>query len=99
MKKENEILKHELKITNLKLSIKDDDSKIESDLKSENVDLRSNLTKLTSELETTKLQYAELEKYNAILKGELKKCWAKKIEDSIEKTRRRFFGRQNQPSE
>lgn len=50
---------------------KDDNSKIESDLKFENADVRSNITKVTSKPETKKLQYAEFEKYNTIVKGEL----------------------------
>ena len=33
--------------------------------------MRSNLTKITSELESTKLNYEELLKYNTIVKGEL----------------------------
>ena len=41
LKKENEILKHELKINELKLRIKKDDSKSEPDLKTKNVNLRS----------------------------------------------------------
>ena len=45
MKKENEILKHELEITNMKLSLKEDASKEESNMKSKNADLRSSLTK------------------------------------------------------
>ena len=44
LKKENEILKHELEITNLKLSLKDDDNKIELDLRSKNAYMRSNFT-------------------------------------------------------
>ena len=55
LKKENEILKHELKIIDMKLNMKSDDSKVESDLKFENADLRSNLTKMTFELESTRL--------------------------------------------
>ena len=39
LKKENEILKHELKIVELKLSLKRNGSKSDSNLKSKNVDL------------------------------------------------------------
>lgn len=55
LKKENEILKHELKIIDLNLSLKDDTNKVELYLKSENAYLRSNLTKVTHKLESTKL--------------------------------------------
>lgn len=44
LKKENEILKHELEITNLKMSLMEDEKKSQSDLRSENVDLKSKLT-------------------------------------------------------
>lgn len=63
----------------MKLSLKRYDSKVESDMKFENVDLRSNLTKVTFELESTKLQYNELEKYNIIVKGELTQ-WKQQFE-------------------
>ena len=43
-KKENEILKHELKIIELKLSLKRNGNKIDSDLKSEIANLRSQLS-------------------------------------------------------
>lgn len=49
--------------------MKNDDNKVESDLKNKNVDMISNLTKVTSKLETKKLQYAKLDKYNTILEG------------------------------
>ena len=71
LKKENEILKHELKIVELKLSLKKNGGKNDSKAKAENTDLRSQLSKVTFELETIKLEYAELEKYNTIMKGEL----------------------------
>ena len=71
LKKENEILKHELKIVELKLSPKKSGGKNDSKIKVENVDLRSQLSKVTSELESIKLEYAKLEKYNTIVKGEL----------------------------
>ena len=45
------ILKHELKITNLKLTLRNDPSKIASDLKTKNADLRASLEKETFELE------------------------------------------------
>ena len=64
-------MKHELKIVELKLSLKKDESKIDPDLKSKNVDLRSHLTQVTSELDSIKIEHAELEKYNTIVKGEL----------------------------
>lgn len=48
LKKENEILKHELKIVEVKLSLKKDDRNNESNLKTDNVDLRSHLTQVTS---------------------------------------------------
>ena len=41
LQKENEILKHELKIIELKLSLKNNGGKNEPELKTENVDLRS----------------------------------------------------------
>ena len=69
--KENEILKHELKINEMNLSSKKDDRKIDSELKKENEDLRYNLTKVTCELESTRLEYVELQKNNTIVKGEL----------------------------
>lgn len=64
-------MKHELKITNSKLSLKEDNNKIESDLKFENADLRSHLTKVTFELDSIKIEHAKLQKYNTIVKGEL----------------------------
>lgn len=66
LKKENEILKHGLDIKNLYLSLKDDDKKIESYLRFENSNMRFKLVKMTSELESSKLHYAELEKYNTL---------------------------------
>ena len=71
LKKENEILKHELKIVELKLSLKKNGGKNDSEIKAKNADLRSQLSKVTSELESIKLEYVELEKYNSIVKGEL----------------------------
>ena len=62
MKKETEILKHELKIVELKMSLKKNGGKIDSKLKVENVDLRSQLRKVTSKLESIKLEHAKLEK-------------------------------------
>ena len=55
LKKENEILKHELKIVELKLSLNKNGGKNESKIKVENVDLRSQLSKVTSKLESIKL--------------------------------------------
>ena len=45
----------------------------DSKIKAENVDLRSQLSKVASELESIKLEHVELEKYNTIVKGELVK--------------------------
>ena len=56
------ILKHELKITNLKFSLKNDPRKIESNLKTENSDLKVSLAKQTSEFETLKEDHKELHK-------------------------------------
>ena len=58
IKKENEILKHELKIVELKLSLKKNGGKNDFEIKDKNVDLRSQLSKV----ESIKLEYAELEK-------------------------------------
>ena len=60
-----------MKIVELKLSVKKNGGKNDSKIKVENVDLRSQLSKVTSELESIKLEYARLEKYNTIVKGEL----------------------------
>ena len=49
LKKEYEILKHELKIVELKLSLKTSGNKSEPDLKFENADLRSQLSQVTFE--------------------------------------------------
>ena len=46
-------------------------SKNDFEIKAKNVDLRSQLSKETSELESIKLEHVELEKYNTIMKGEL----------------------------
>ena len=43
LKKENEILKHELKIVELKLSLKENGGKNDFEIKAKNVDLRSQL--------------------------------------------------------
>ena len=45
--------------------------KNEFEINAENVDLRFQLSKVTSELESIKLEHVELEKYNTIVKGEL----------------------------
>ena len=71
MKKENEILKHELKIVELKLSLKRNGSKSDSDLKSKNADLRSQVSQLTFELDSIEMKHAKLKKCNTIVKGEL----------------------------
>ena len=60
-----------MKIVELKLSLKKNGGKNDSEIKAENVDLRSQLSKVTSELETINLEYAKLENYNTIVKGEL----------------------------
>ena len=62
LKIENEILKHELKIVEVKLSLKKNGGKINFDFKAENADLRSQLRKVSSELESIKLEHTELEK-------------------------------------
>ena len=64
-------MKHELKIVDLNLSLKKNDGKNEIELKVENVNLRSWLSQVTSELDTIKIEHVELEKYNIIMKGEL----------------------------
>lgn len=71
LKIEYKILRHELKSTNLKLSLRTDSSKIESELRTENSNLRENLAKLTFEHETLKVDHEQLMKYSAIVKGEL----------------------------
>ena len=71
MKKKNEILKHELKIVELKLSLKKNGGKNDSKVKAENTNLRSQLGKVKSMLEYIKIEYAKLEKYNTVVKGEL----------------------------
>ena len=68
LKKENEILKHVLKIVEHKLSLKKHGSKNEPDLTFENTDLRSQLSQVTSELDSIKIKHAKLEKYNTIVK-------------------------------
>lgn len=55
LKKENEILEHGLGITNLKMNMMEDEKKSQSYLKSENTDQKSKLTKVTFEIEATKL--------------------------------------------
>ena len=69
MKIEYKILKHELKITNLKLSLKSDPRKIESNLKTKNLDLRESLVNKTFKFETLKEDHEELHKYNTIMKA------------------------------
>lgn len=73
LKKEIALLKHELGITNLKMSMMEDENKIQSNLRFENLDLKSKHIKMTFELESMKLQYTKLEKYNIVVKGELTK--------------------------
>ena len=62
LKEENEILEHELKIVELKLSLKGNGSKSDSDLKFENANLRSQLSQVTSKLDSIKMEHAKLEK-------------------------------------
>ena len=71
LKTKYKILKHQLKTTNLNLSLKNDPSKIESNFKTKNSDLRASLAKKTSEFETLKEDHEELHKYNTIVKYEL----------------------------
>ena len=63
------------------------ENKIQIDLKPQNTYLRSKLTMVTSELETTKLQYTKLDKYNTIVKGELRqtKKHVEKLYSNIKK--------------
>ena len=56
-------MKHELNIIELKLSLKKDEGKFDSDLKLENVDIRSHMTKVTSKLDSIKIEHAKLENY------------------------------------
>ena len=93
LNKENEILKHELKIVELKLSLKTSCYKSEPDLKSENVDLRSQLSQVTSELDSIKIEHVELEKQNMIMKGELTqaKQQLEKIYTSFDKIDEKIF--------
>ena len=53
-------MKHELKIVELKLSLKKNGGKNDFDIKAKNIDLRSQLSKGTSELESIKLKHVEL---------------------------------------
>ena len=59
---------------NLKLTLRNDPSKVEFDLKTKNTDLRASLEKKTSKFETLKEDHEELHKYNTIVKGELTQC-------------------------
>ena len=63
-----------MNITNLKLTLKSDPRKIETNLKIQNADLRASLEKKTSELEMLKEYHEKLQKYNIIVKGELTQC-------------------------
>ena len=74
LKIEYNILKYELKITNLKLTLRKDPSKFESNLKTKNVDLKESLAKKAFEFEILKENREELYKYNTIVKGELTQC-------------------------
>jgi hypothetical protein len=48
------ILKYELKIINLKLNFRNDPRKVESDLKTKNIDMRESLANKIFEFETLK---------------------------------------------
>ena len=61
LKIEYKILKHELNITNLKLTLKSDPRKFEIDLKIDNKNLRASLAKKTSKFETLKEDHEELQ--------------------------------------
>ena len=63
-------MKHELKIVEIKLSLKKDDNKIEPYLRYESEDLRSHLTQVTSEVYSIRTEHAKLVKYKSIVKGE-----------------------------
>ena len=64
-------MKRKLKMIELKSSLEKNGSKNELDLKSKNVDLRSQLSQVTSELDFIKIKHAKLEKNNLVVKGEL----------------------------
>ena len=53
-------MKHKLKITNLKLTLRNDPSKVESDLKTKSADPRERLAKKTSKFETLKEDHEEI---------------------------------------
>ena len=74
LKTKYKIMKHELNITNMKLTLRSDPSKVESDLKTENIDHRESLENKTSEFETLKEDHEEIHKYKTIVKGELTQC-------------------------
>ena len=59
---------------NLKLTLRNDPRKVESNLKTENANLRPSLAKTTSKFETLEEDPEELHKYNTIVKGELTQC-------------------------
>ena len=59
---------------NLKLSLRNDPSKVESNLKTKNGDLRASLEKKTYKFETLKEDHEKLHKYNTIVKVELTQC-------------------------
>ena len=79
-----------MKVTNLKLTLRNDPNKIESDLKTKKVDLRASLAKKISELETLKEYHKELYKFNKIVKGELTQC--KKQLENIFSSREKLDG-------
>ena len=71
---EYKILKHELKIANLNLTLKNDPRKLEFDLKNENTNLTESMVKKTSKFKTLKEDHEELHKCKTIVKGELTQC-------------------------
>lgn len=60
IKKENEILKHDLKTMELKLSLKKDGSKSEPNMRSKNIDLRSQLSQIKFKLDSIKIENEKL---------------------------------------
>ena len=63
-----------MKITNLKLTLRNDPKKIKSILKTKNADLWESLEKRTSKFEILKEDHEELHMYSIIVKGELTQC-------------------------
>ena len=59
---------------NMKLTLRNDPSKIETNLKTKNIDLRESMQKNTFEFKTLKEDHEGLHKYNTIMKHELTQC-------------------------